>query len=145
EHRFVAAHLLDQLGLVAAQQALLVALEDSDLRVTTCAVITYQGTVDDQIKDLDLFERLERLIPRYPLQPTELKPIVWPWMKLTAGTVADVLPGNLGQRPPTRLIPHLSRMETNYRAHVVRLLAEQKVWDPATRDTLFALLSDASR
>jgi len=145
EHRFVAAHLLDQLQLAAAQEALLPALQDSDLRVTTCAIITFQREVDERVKNLDLFERLERLLPRYPAKPTALKPIVWPWMKLTAGTVADVLPGNLGSRSPTRLIPHLPRMDTRYREEVVNLLAGQQAWDTATRETLFALVSEASR
>jgi len=145
EHRYIAAHLLDQLQLVPAQGKLLEALDDADLRVTTRAVVAFQGVVDDRIKNMDLFERLEKLVPRYPLKATRFKPIVWPWAALTAETVADVLPGNLGQRPPTRLIKHLPRMGVRYRASVVGLLAEQNQWDSATRDTLFALVGDPSR
>lgn len=145
EHRYVATHLLDQLQLVTAQEKLLTALEDEDLRVATRAIIAFQGKADDRIKELDLFERLERLLPRYPLKATRFKPIVWPWASLTAETVADVLPDNLGKRPPTRLIKHLPRMGVRYRAQVIGMLAEQQQWDAATRDTLFALVSDSSR
>jgi hypothetical protein len=145
EHRYVATHLLHQLQLVTAQEKLLLALDDEDLRVTTAAIVAFQGEVDDRIKNLDLFERLERVVPRYPLKATTFKSIVWPWAAPRAETVADVLPGNLGQRPPTRLIKYLPRMGVGVRASVVVMLAEQKQWDVATRDTLFALVGDSSQ
>ncbi|MFN0066493.1 MAG: DUF5724 domain-containing protein [Limisphaerales bacterium] len=147
EHRFVAAHLLDQLQLIAAHEKLLPALDDADLRVTTRAMKTFQHEADERLKSADLFERLERLLPRYPDKATKLKPIVWPWtaFNVSKESIADTLPGNLGLRPPTRLIPHLPRMGVHRRASVVGMLAAQQRWDTATRDTLFALVGDPSR
>lgn len=147
EHRFVAAHLLDQLRLIVAHEKLLPALEDADLRVTTRAMMTFQQEADERLKNADLFERLERLLPRYPDKATKLKPAVWPWtaFNVSKETIANALPGNLGQRPPTRLIPHLPRMGVYSRASVVGMLAAQRQWDAATRDTLFALVGDPSR
>lgn len=147
EHRFVAAHLLDQLGLIASEKSLLLALEDSDLRVTTRALLGFQGATDPRIKKLDLFERLEKLVPQYPDKPEKLKPAVWPWTTYTVSKeiVADALPQNLGERPPTRLLPHLQQMGTRKRTHVIGLLGKQEKWDAATRDMLFALVGDASR
>ena len=147
EHRFVAAHLLDQLQLITAHEKLLPVLEDADLRVTTRAMMTFQHDADERLKNGDLFERLERLLPRYPDKATKLKPAVWPWtaFNVSKETIADALPDKLGQRPPTRLIPHLPHMGVYRRANVVGMLAGQQRWDAATRDTLFALVSDASR
>jgi len=147
EHRFVAAHLLDQLGLIASEKSLLLALEDSDLRVTTRALRGFQRATDPRIKKLDLFERLEKLVPRYPDKPEKLKPAVWPWTAYTISKelAADTLPQNLGERPPTRLLSHLQQMGTSKRTAVIGLLAKQDAWDAATRDMLFALVGDASR
>ena len=147
EHRFVATHLLDQLHLVASQRSLLIALEDEDLRVTTRALLGFQRGADPRVKKADLFERLEKLLPRYPEKPEKLKPTVWPWTEysISKELVADALPHNLGERPPTRLIPYLGHMGTHSRVSVLGTLAEQDKWDAAIRDTLFAMVGDASR
>ncbi len=146
-HRFVAAHLLNQLGLVASQRSLLIPLEDADLRVATRALTGFQRSADPRVKKADLFERLEKLLPRFPDKPEKLKEIVWPWTACTISKemVADALPHCLGERPPARLIPHLDNMGTHGRAQVIGLLAGQEKWDAGVRDTLFALLGDASR
>jgi hypothetical protein len=147
EHRFAAAHLLDQLGLLASEKSLISALDDSDLRVATRALIGFQRGTDPRIKKLDLFERLEKLLTRFPQKPEKLKPAIWPWTAYTISKelAADTLVPNLGERPSTRLIPHLQEMGPHSRTIVVRMLAQQEKWDSATRDTLFALLGDASR
>jgi Family of unknown function (DUF5724)/Domain of unknown function (DUF4132) len=147
EHRFVAAHLLDQLGLLVSQRNLLAALEDADLRVTARGLQAFQRGADPRVKKLDLFERLEKLLPRYPDKPEKLKPAVWPWTtcEISKESVADALPHNLGEHAPIRLIPHLQHMGTGCRALVIGLLAKQEKWDADTRDTLFALVGDPSR
>jgi hypothetical protein len=101
EHRFVAAHLLDQLQIIPGHEQLLAALDDNDLRVTTRAMMAFQHDTDERIKNTELFERLERLLPRYPDKPTKLKNCVWPWTAHTVskGTIADALPLNLGRAP----------------------------------------------
>jgi hypothetical protein len=95
----------------------------------------------------DLFERLEKLVPRYPDKAEKLKPTVWPWTNYTVSKelVADALPHNLGERPPNRLIPHLMHMGIYSRISVIRTLAGQEKWDATVRDTLFALIGDPSR
>jgi hypothetical protein len=147
EHRFVAAHLLDQTQLITAHETLLTAFDDAELRVATRALMAFRHEADERIKNADLFERLERLLPRYPDKPTKLKPIVWPWTacNVSKEVAANALANNVGQRPPTRLIAHLPRMSVYSRASVVGMLAAQKQWDSATRDTLFALVGDPSR
>jgi hypothetical protein len=147
EHRFVAAHLLDQLQLITAHEKLLIALDDDDLRVSTRAMMAFQHDADERIKNADLFERLERLLPRYPDKPAKLKSAVWPWTTYSVSkeTIANALPGSLAQRPPTRLVAYLPQMGVYSRASVVGLLAAQKQWDAATRDTLFALVGDPSK
>ncbi len=147
EHRFVAAHLLHQLGLVGSHKNLVLALDDPDLRVATRAVLAFHSGADRRVKKEDLFERLEKLLARCPAKPETLPPAVWPWtaMEISKALVADTLPKNLGQRAPTRLIPHLEHMSAGGRAAVIGLLGKQEKWDTETRQTLFALVGDASR
>ena len=147
EHRFIAAHLLSQVQLIGAHEKLLSALDDADLRVAHCAMLALLRTPDDRITNGDFFERLERLLPRYPASVTKLKPAVWPWSAYAVSkeNVAAGLASSLGQRPPTRLIAHIPHMTTYTRPRVLDLLAQQKQWDAATRDTLFAFVGDASK
>ncbi len=147
EHRFVAAHLLHQLGLVGSHKNLVVALDDPDLRVATRAVLAFHNGADRRVKKEDLFERLEKLLARCPAKPEKLPPAVWPWTacEISKTLVADTMPKNLGQRPPTRLIPHLPHMSAHGRATVIGLLGKQENWDAETRSTLFALVGDGSR
>jgi HEAT repeat protein len=146
EYRFVAVRLLAQLGLVEAQVALLPALEDEDLRVVTCALMVVQGGADKTLQETDLFERLERILPRFPKQVTTLQPLVWDWIRLEAQqqTVANALVGNLGDRSPKRLIPYLSFLDASNRSYVATKLAEVKPWDDEIRNILFSLVGDAS-
>lgn len=123
------------------------ALEDDDLRVATRALLGFQRGADPRVKKADLYERLEKLLPRYPDKPEKLKPTVWPWTQyaISKELVADALPHNLGERPSTRLIPHLGHMGTHSRVSVLATLAKQEQWDAAIRDTLFAMVGDSSR
>jgi hypothetical protein len=128
ERRFAAAHLLAELGLDAATEALLPALGDDDLRVATRALqgIRYAGAEPKS----DLFEQLERVFPRLPKEKA-LEPIIWPWMALTASQtfVAGLLLTHLGDRPPTRLISYLKVMGPWERRTVAEKLAAQQRWD----------------
>jgi hypothetical protein len=166
ERRFAAVYLLTQLGLVDAQNALLPALEDDDLRVALTAFAAVQRGAEAAAQETDLFERLERLLERCPEKKKELPPIVWPWMKLAADrqAVAGSLLRNRGQRPPSRLLPHLVKMGPDDRFWMVGVLTDsgspylgvaerQRLlkegtgeWqrDAATRETLFALTADPS-
>ncbi|MCI0682309.1 MAG: DUF4132 domain-containing protein [Gemmataceae bacterium] len=153
KRRFIAAHLLTQLVLPPAQDKLASALGDDDLRVAWMALggmhdVGYDDD-DDEPKaprTKDLFERLEKLLERVPPKGTPLKALVWPWMAQTAkpDDVLRHLAPSLGERPPTRLIPHLKQMNGWAKNHVIDLLAKQKKWDAQTRATLFALVGDSS-
>ena len=147
EHRFVATHLLAQLGLLSSQKNLLMPLEDLDLRVATRALQLFQHGADSRVQKADLFERLEKLLPRYPEKTEKLKAIMWPWTEysISRELVANTLPQNLGERAPTRLIPYLGHMGTYNRVSVMGTLASQQKWDTAIRETLFALVGDPSR
>lgn len=168
ERRFVAVHLLGQLDLPEARRALRQALEDDDLRIALRALENCRGWMDwaeadsDDLREGDrtgkrrrtkppageddLFERIEDLLVRMPEKKTPLEPIVWPWHVFVADrqrVAADLL-SDLNERPPTRLIPFLSLMDTYDRSRVVQLLVEMKKWDQATRAMLFALVGDSS-
>jgi hypothetical protein len=144
ERRFIGAHFLALLGLPAARQMLASALDDDDLRVAVRALQEFRlSFVQDQA---DLFERLERNLPRFPRQKQTLKPVVWPWMSLDAdqADLADALIHHLGSRPPKRLIHHIPAMSPGSRAHVARKLAELETWDAEVREVFFKLVGDAS-
>ncbi|MBI2910291.1 MAG: DUF4132 domain-containing protein [Chloroflexi bacterium] len=144
ERRFAATHLLAQVGLVAAQDALRAALDDADLRIVTRAVIGLRGRVHERLCKSDLFERVERALTRFPRQRTVLKPILWPWLALSA---ERELPGRLlldsvGGRSPKRIIPYLPAMNPHDRSRAAKLLAGTKRWDTDMRAVLFSLLGD---
>lgn len=146
ERRFAGAHLLAQLWLIAGDFALLPALEDPDPRIRARVVAGLQGRIDPRLSGSDLFERLERALPGFPRQRTVLKPILWPWLELPAHreVAAGLLVDGLGDRPPKRLIPHLSSMRPNDRRRVACLLAGTEGWDAETRGMLFSLVGDPS-
>ncbi len=143
ERRFVAAHLLSQLGIVESQIALLPALDDEDLRVAATAIKVLNVST---IQETDLFERLERIIPNFPSKTKILEPLVWDWMTISVDkeSVASALVYNLGTRSPKRLIPYLSICSASDRASIARKLAIIQPWDAEIRQTLFSLIGDAS-
>jgi hypothetical protein len=147
EHRYVGVHLLDQLGLPASFEKLLGGLEDEDLRVANRAAGAFRYGANECLLNSDLFERLERLLPRFPERAAKLEPIVWPWTECTVSreVIAGALANHLGSRNPTRLIPHLANMSASGRADVVARIAAPQPWDPVTRETLFSLIGDPSR
>jgi hypothetical protein len=148
EFRFAAAHLLSQLGVNEATEKLLRTLEDEDLHVSYCLLASIQhGQMDEALKDSDLFERLEKLLPRLPQKPLQLKPLVWPWTnyKIQRDLVAGPLVETLGKRPPSRLIPHLPNLGVYPRVQTLRLLAGQEKLDAASRRVLLDHVGDASR
>lgn len=147
EHRFVATHLLAQLDLPAARAALPPMLEDPDLRIPARLLLGWDAlnTFSD-FGDTELFERLERLLPRFPERLTTLDPIVWPWTKYTIDRrpAARALIESLGTRPASRLIPHLALLGRTHRYVAVNRLWLQEEWDAATRETLLTLVGDPS-
>ena len=144
ERRFAAAHLLAALGLPESRLALLPVLADPDLRIAAEALGALGYGVTPALAATDLFERLEAEIARFPKKDTALDPLVWSWSAHTVSRepVTAALFSALGTRPPTRLIPYLADASSYTRGYIARLLAETKPWNPAQRDTLFALVAD---
>ncbi len=143
ERRFVAAHLLSQLGITEAQIALVPALDDENLRVAATALKVLNRS---NIQETDLFERLEQIIPTFPSKTKVLEPLVWDWMTISVDkeSVASALIYNLGTRSPKRLISYLSVCSASDRSSVAYKLAQFQPWDEEIRQTLFALIGDAS-
>ncbi|HZT42855.1 MAG TPA: DUF5724 domain-containing protein [Chthonomonadaceae bacterium] len=130
EHRLVAVRLLALLGLPEAQKALLVALDDPELRVAEEAFAVFRYGVHESLDETDLFERLERLLPRVS--------------KERKSEVAAALAQRLGDRSPRRLIPYLSSMEPYTRRTLALMLAKEGETDAECREMLFALTGDPS-
>jgi predicted DNA-binding WGR domain protein len=154
EHRFVALHHLNELGLVDSAKTSVQALEDDDLRLVMMTVCSlgHESYSDVELRKgetrrpADLFDRLEAVIDRFPKKKQNLKALVWPWWNMTAQRqeVGEALYHNLGKRPVTRLIPYLRDLDTWDRAHVIDKMAAAKKWDTETRETLFAMVGDSS-
>jgi len=147
ERRLAAAHLLTQLGLRAAREALVPLLDEPDLRVALCAFsgLHSHGKAPD-VDAGDVFERLERLLARIGNKQAPLPSGVWPWLIFQphAESVAGALVDNLGSRSPHQLIAHLPRMSPGDRLRVAERLAALPQWDAEVRDVLLGMLRDRS-
>lgn len=148
EFRFVAARLLAQMGLPPAQQKLHSVLEDEELHLPCCVLMAHQyGEFDQSLLDSDFFERLERLLKRFPEKAVALKALVWPWTNysLDRSLISKVMLKALGNRPATRLIPHLANFSAYERASALGLLAKNDQIEDASRDAFLAWIGDGSR
>ena len=148
EKRFIAVHMLGQLNVSEGLAALLSRLDDDDLRISAHALfgIAARGFDPKQIADSDLFERLERLLPRVKHKQNNLKPLVWDWLPISLNRelVTGQLIDCLGTRSPKRLSQYLPMMNPSDRARVARVLLEKKTKDRETLQTLLQLVSDLS-
>ena len=92
------------------------------------------------------FEAIETYLDRVPKKGVVLEPIVWPWTawQVEPDRVTWSLLNHLGEVPPTRLLPHLDRLDTYRRSRVVAYLSDQKKWDNETREALHELAGDRS-
>lgn len=163
EARFAAVWLLTQLRLKEAAQAKTVALHDPNLQVAMMAAtstdgialseeareaIDGDGSEDDAEPDAApaTFEALEKLYQRLPEKPQTLKPIIWPWTerKVERSMVAAALLRELGELPPTRILPYMKGLDTWAQRDIIKQLAAQKKWDALTRSTLFDLVGHPS-
>ena len=145
--RFVAVHLLCQLGLPdRTLPHLLRAYDDEDLRIALHANAGLQGVNRKIAASTDLFEHAERLLVRLPAKPAPLEPIVWPWQVIAADRrlVCQTLLNNLGTRTPARLVKYLPAMDIWHRATVIKGLVEAAPTERETREVLLKLAADAS-
>jgi HEAT repeat protein len=148
EKRFVAVHILGQLNLSECFPVLLSRLDDEDLRVVAHSLfgIATRSFDPKLVTDSDMFEHLERLLPRVKHKQNNLKPLVWDWLPISLNRelVTGQLIDCLGTRSPTRLTPYLSMMNPGDRARVARVLLDKKTKDRETLQTLLLLASDLS-
>lgn len=155
--RFAVLTFLNHAQTPLSVPLLLKATEDEDLRVAMTAMNSLLGVSsvpdDDFDEDEatwaspgvpDLFERIEKFLPRLPEKPTTLKPLVWPWAEVHVDrrNLSYQLVQHLGTRSPKVLIPHLPHIQGYAKGRVIHLLANRKPWDRETRQTIFALLTD---
>lgn len=148
EKRFVAAHFLSQTSLKEALPTLLNMVNDEDLRVSSRALmnLTRWEFEGELLPQSDLFERIERLLPRIYNKQNNLKPLVWDWLPLSIDreAVTGKLIECIGTRSPKRLIPHLPLMRAGDRERVANLLANAKNKDEEILQVLLLLVGDAS-
>jgi HEAT repeat protein len=139
ERRYVAVRFLSQLELPAAQRELIPCLDDEDLRIALHALNAVPAD-----GEVDLFDRLKRLLDRMPARQTQQEALVWPWTSIFANreNVADRMVQHIGNRPLTVLLPYLSSMGYSGRYWLLNKIIEQKKWEGPIRDTLFALAGD---
>ena len=148
QRRFAATHLLAQMEIQGSFHELLEAMEDPDLSVVARAVAGLSSSGFDRgwLEKSDFFERIERLVSRLPHKTNTFKPPLWDWLplKLDRDKLASMLVGCLGERPPKRLFPYLSIMDSGGRAQVAGLLSGSGFKDAGSRQALFTLAGDSS-
>lgn len=154
EVRYIALTMLDSIGSAAATKAKMPAIEDESLQVAMLAAAGGIGNHEDDFDeeprslpdDNKAFAKLEKLYHRLPEKATTLKPIVWPWTerKVERKMVASIMVFNLGELPPTKILPYMKGLDSWEHHHVIELLSKQKKWDKLTRETLFSLAGHAS-
>ncbi|VTU00293.1 heat repeat-containing protein : Uncharacterized protein OS=Pseudanabaena biceps PCC 7429 GN=Pse7429DRAFT_3714 PE=4 SV=1: DUF4132 [Gemmataceae bacterium] len=150
--RFAAVKLIDESGLPEAAHLLLPLLADPDLRVLSSVLNFYSSAsrdADDAGAQVpkDLFERLEKVVPKLPEKSKELKPLVphWPVMDLSQEDAADLLTDYLGTRPAERLLPHLPAMSDYRRVQALAKLCEPRTLTTKVRQTLLAIAGEPYR
>ena len=154
EVRFIAVTMLDSIGSAAATKAKMPAIEDESLQVSMLAATGGIGNNEEDfdeepsslLDDKKAFAKLEKLYHRLPEKATTLKPVVWPWTerKVERKMVASIMVFNLGELPPTKILPYMKGLDSWEHHHVIDLLSKQKKWDKLTRETLFNLAGHAS-
>jgi hypothetical protein len=155
--RFAAAKLATETGLFEVPGLVLPLLRDADLRLVGLAVhyAAELAQPDDEVDDEtitaaapdDLFEQLEKVIPKLPEKEKELKPPAPGWFVAPLGRqdAADILVGCLGKRPAERLLPYLPLMSQYNRVTALGKLCEPRTLTTKVRQTLLAIAGEPNR
>jgi hypothetical protein len=158
ELRGAAAYFGAQAKHPAFAPALAELLDDPDLRVAETARLAFVSSgyhfqeVATRERDLydavpDLFERLERQVPRWVDDKAPRAALLWPdaQPKLRRAELATSLFCALRSRPLQRLLPHVSLCDPPQRVWLSRLLASPEVaLDGDARAVLLRLAADRS-
>jgi hypothetical protein len=149
ERRFVATFFLSQLGLPEAREALRSAVHDPDLRIAVRAweaatFVEDDFDVEERKSPPELFDLTTGLLQRLSRKRETLPALVWPWAttEVSRQQIASQLVHQLGDRPPSVLIPWLGDLTSWDRMEVAEKLGEQKELTGPTRDALFTLVGD---
>ncbi len=94
----------------------------------------------------DLFERLERLIERFPKPTVRVKPLIWPWSSdsLERQQVADVMMLAVADRPLDRIVPYFQYMSPDGRRAATGLLQGAGALKGPYREILLRMVGDSS-
>ncbi len=139
EHRFVAAYLLNQLGLPEAAPPLAELLEDEDPRVAWTAYIGLRSVIGELP---DGHERLQRFADRLG-KKRKLEPLVWDWLELeeSADPVLSTMIYYLGHGDTGYLMSRVGDMSASVRGQLAGVLAKKP---RRYRAELLSLVNDRS-
>ncbi len=153
--RYAAAKLADETGLPEAMPLMVPLLDDADERLVAISLHYLQrhaGKDDDEDEGTfktpkDLFERVEKLIPKLPAKEKELKPLVdgWDVPSLGQEDAAELLITLLDKRKPERLLPYLKMMGDYRRVEALGLLCVPRTLTGEVRETLLAFAGEPNR
>jgi hypothetical protein len=149
EIRFAALVFLLRAEIEECIPLLAQAAEDPDLRISVPAIQQLQQHefANDDPLLVKLFEVVEALVEKLPKEPSEQKPLVWPWMKVRVDrqAIAAALSHFLGSRSPLELVKYYSVMSGSDRHHALQHLTKTlPIGDPAVRQVLLDNVGDAS-
>ncbi len=148
ERRFAAAYYLNNLGLDVAENALISALEDPDLRIASIPIRNYLHDISwgKSHRPGNLFDILQRQLHRFPDKEMTPEPLLWHWFKtpVSKDMVIGAMISNMGKKSPSSLIPYLSVIGSSNRYRIAAKLGEVKVMDNETREVFFNLAGDSS-
>jgi len=150
EMRFIAAYHLGQTQFPEALLQLLGPLHDADLRVAIQAVDGARQLAEHKTltksQQEKVFSALAELFDRCPPKPQRLPEIVWPWTQrdVDRPMIGGSMMANIGDLPPSRLLPYMQDFDPDLRACACDWLSERKKWDNETRETLVRLIGDVS-
>lgn len=151
EKRFAAASLLNGTNFPEAAEALYPVMRDPDLRVAIAALSGVRACygaddIPSHVRFPDLFDQMEELLHRYPENSATLKPLIWPWITVSAkkcDLAFDMLE-ELGDRPVSRILPLLEHLNLWGRVDAVKMLSARKQLDTETRQVLLKFCTDGS-
>lgn len=108
--------------------------------------VNFSGLSKSSVEAGDLFERLERLLKRFPKPTVRVKPLVWPWSSdaLERQSVADALLLALADRPLDRIVPYFQFMSPEGRCYAAELLQRPGAMKGEFREVLLRMVGDAS-
>lgn len=146
ERRYVALYLLKQLQLNYSAQAMVPALEDTDLRLAALAVDGIRHDAESLLKETDLFARVTRLLPRLPKTEQKLSPIVWPWCvhKVDRYLASSMLADAARHRSAREAAAFVDYMSPRDRGTLATEIGKQKKLDASSRAVLLQLVTDTA-